>query len=86
MTSGDLNIDLSAKTDPHTSATMISDDLSNHFFFGFSLGCLGAELEERVLPPPPHQVVENLDAHQVAVEACFVAVKYLKNKRSKWLI
>ena len=45
---------------------MISDKLS-HAFFGFSLRRLGAELQGgSQQPPPPHQVVENPEAHQGA--------------------
>ena len=45
---------------------MISNELSNAFF-GFSLRCLGAELEGGGGGhKSPHQVVENPEAHQGA--------------------
>ena len=44
---------------------MIFDELSNAIF-RLSLRFLGAELEGGVRRPPPHQVVENPEAHQVS--------------------
>ena len=44
---------------------MISDELSNTLF-GFSLRRLGAELQGGSQQQPPHQVVENPEAHQAA--------------------
>ena len=44
---------------------MISDGISNALF-GFSLRRLEAELQGGLNKPPPHQVVENPEAHQGA--------------------
>ena len=65
MTSGDLNIDLREKKTEGITSVIISPELPNAFF-GFSLRRLGVELEAGGLQhhPPPHQVVENPEAHQ----------------------
>ena len=60
---------------------MISDELSIALF-GFSLRRLEAELEGGGVLPPPHQVVENPEAHQGAGRKNFaplvtITIKYL---------
>ena len=63
MTSGDLDIDLSKKWPKY-----FRNDFWRAFdrFFRFSLRALEAELEGGFLRTPPHQGVENLEAHQGA--------------------
>ena len=60
---GDLNFDLSQKND-RNDFEMIFRELSN-VVFRFVLRCAGAEVDGVFKhPPPPHQVVENPEAHQ----------------------
>ena len=65
---------------------MTFDELSNALF-GFSLRRLGAELQGGSQPPtPPHQVVENPEAHQGAGYEGYPEVRKIQRRATRLIL